>query len=63
VPLLTRDEAMTRLRLSSSHFSKVVNGKIKGLPKLPVVQIGRRQLFRPEVLEQWTLDVEARRCR
>ena len=60
--LLTRTEAMDRLRLKASHFSKLVNGKIKGLPMLPVVQIGRRQLFRPEAVEQWIIDVEATHC-
>jgi hypothetical protein len=60
--LLTRDEAMDRLRLKASHFSKLVNGKIKGLPTLPMVTIGRRQLFRAEALDQWILDVENRRC-
>jgi len=56
--LLTRAEAMGRLRLKSSHFSKVVSGKIKGLPKLPVVQIGRCQFFRPEAIDRWILDAE-----
>ena len=57
-PLLTRDETMERLRLKSAHFSKLVNGKVKGLPPLPVVQIGRRQLFREEAIQQWIIDVE-----
>jgi hypothetical protein len=56
--LLTRAEAMDRLRLKSSHFSKVVSGKIKGLPRLPVVQIGRCQFFRPEAVERWILEAE-----
>ena len=43
--LLNRLEAMERLRLKSAHFSKVVAGKIKGLPLLACVRIGRRQLF------------------
>jgi hypothetical protein len=49
---------MERLRLKAAHFSKLVNGKVKGLPPLPVVQIGRRQLFREESVQQWILDVE-----
>lgn len=56
--LLTRKEAMDRLRLKGSHFSKLVNGKIDGLPRLPVVKIGRRLLFRPEAVERWLIDVE-----
>jgi hypothetical protein len=56
--LQTRMETMDRLGLKASHFSKLVNGKIKGLPTLPMVKIGRRQLFRPESIEQWILDAE-----
>jgi hypothetical protein len=61
--LLTREEVMERLRLKASHFSKIVNGRVKGLPPLPVVALGRRQLFRPEALEEWILTVEGKRCR
>jgi hypothetical protein len=60
--LLTRREAMDRLRLKSSHFSKVVHGKVKGLPALPVVQIGRCQFFRLESIERWILEVENTQC-
>jgi hypothetical protein len=60
--LLTRDEAMAWVRLKPSFFSKVVNGKVKGLPPLPVVRIGRRQFFREESLNQWINDVEAKSC-
>lgn len=56
--LLTREETMARLRLKAAHFSKLVNGKIRGLPPLPCVQIGRRQLFREEAVQQWIIDVE-----
>jgi len=56
--LLTREEAMTRLRLKPAFFSKIVNGKVKGLPRLPAVVIGRRQLFRDESLDKWILEVE-----
>ena len=49
---------MARLRLKAAHFSKLVNGKVKGLPPLPCVQISRRQLFREESVQQWIIDVE-----
>jgi hypothetical protein len=53
---------MARLRLKAAHFSKLVDGKVKGLPPLPCVQIGRRQLFREESVQQW-IDVEkTRKC-
>jgi hypothetical protein len=57
--LWTRKEAIMLLRLSPSHFSKVVNGKVKGLPTLPVIHIGRRQLFQRASLDQWIKEVEA----
>jgi hypothetical protein len=56
--LLTRSEAMARLRLKSSHFSKVVSGKIRGLPRLPVLQIGRCQFFRRAAIERWIIEAE-----
>ena len=28
--LLTREETMARLRLKAAHFSKLVNGKVRG---------------------------------
>jgi len=60
--LLTREEAMARLRLKAAFFSKITNGKVKGLPTLTSVRIGRRQLFREETLNQWIIDVESRSC-
>jgi hypothetical protein len=49
---------MRRLRIKPSHFSKVVNGKVAGLPPIPCVLIGRRQLFNEDSLEKWVLEVE-----
>lgn len=60
--LLTREEAMARLRLKPAFFSKVASGKVKGLPALACVRIGRRQLFREETIDRWILDVEANSC-
>ncbi len=57
--LLTRAETIARLRLKPAFFSKIANGKVKSLPRLKVVQMGRRQMFREETIEQWILDVEA----
>jgi hypothetical protein len=60
--LLTRKEAMEKLRLKPAHFSKVASGKVKGLPRLASVRIGRRQLFREETLERWVVEVEKLSC-
>lgn len=60
--LLTREEAMLRLRLRPAFFSKLVNGKVKGTPPPPCLKIGRRQLFCEDSLEAWLKDREARSC-
>jgi hypothetical protein len=60
--LFTRKEAMDKLRLKPAHFSKVANGKVKGLPKLACVRIGRRQLFREDTIDRWIIAVEEQSC-
>jgi hypothetical protein len=60
--LLTRSEVIVRLRVTPGHFSKIVNGKVKGLPRLPAVLLGRRQLFREETIDAWLREVEALSC-
>ena len=52
-------EAAALVRCSRAHLSNVVNGKIRGIPRLPAVRIGRRVLFRRESLELWLQQVEA----
>jgi excisionase family DNA binding protein len=32
-----------RLNCSKSHVSKLINGKVKGVPALPYVKLGRRR--------------------
>jgi hypothetical protein len=61
--ILTREEAMEKLRLKPSFFSKIVNGKVKGLPRIPSVQLGRKQLFREESLNEWVAKVEELSCK
>ena len=60
--ILTREEAMLRLRLKPAFFSKLVNGKVKGVPPPPCLRIGRRQLFAEDSLENWAKELEARPC-
>jgi len=60
--ILTREETIAKVRLKAAHFSKVVNGKVRGLPRLACVRIGRRQLFREETVDRWILEVEAQSC-
>lgn len=56
--LKTRAEVLAMLKVSPGHLSKIVNGKVKGLPRLRPVNIGRRQLFREETVNKWLAEVE-----
>jgi hypothetical protein len=41
------------LQISKSHLSKVITGKIKGVPTLRHARVGRRVLFKREWADQW----------
>ena len=45
--LYTRQEAIDMLRVSPAFFSKLVNGKVKGLPPPPRVPMGEREFPDP----------------
>lgn len=57
--VLNLAEAARFVRCSRSHLSNIVKGKVKGIPRLPSVRVGRRILFRRESLEQWLEHVES----
>jgi excisionase family DNA binding protein len=57
--VLNLTEAAALLRCSRAHLCNIVNGKIRGIPSLPSLRIGRRVLFRRESLEQWLRQIEA----
>ena len=58
-PILNLAEAAKLVRCSRAHLCNVISGKVRGIPHLPTVRIGRRVLFRRESLEQWLREVEA----
>jgi excisionase family DNA binding protein len=58
--VLTIAEVARELRCSKAHLHNVINGKVHGLPPLPVLRIGRRMLIRHEALKAWMLSLEAR---
>ena len=58
--VLTLAEVASELRCSKAHMSHIVNGKVAGLPPLPVARIGRRVLIRREALLKWLWTVEGR---
>ena len=57
--VLNLAEAAALVRCSRAHLSNIINGKIRGVPRLPSVRIGRRVLFRRETLELWLQQIES----
>ena len=57
--VLNLAEAAALVRCSRAHLSNAVNGKVRGIPRLPTLRIGRRVLFRRESLEVWLQQVES----
>jgi excisionase family DNA binding protein len=51
--VLTLDEAAEILRVSSSHLMNLIHGRVRGVPPLPHLSIGRRTLILRESLERW----------
>lgn len=56
--VLNLAEAAALVRCSRAHLSNIINGKVRGIPHLPILRIGRRVLFRRESLELWLQRVE-----
>jgi len=56
--ILNLAEAALLVRCSRAHLCNIVHGKVRGIPRLPTVRIGRRVLFRRESLEQWLREIE-----
>jgi excisionase family DNA binding protein len=52
-PILTLKEVAQILRCSKAHVANVINGHVKGLPRLTHFALGRRKLVRREWLDQW----------
>ncbi len=57
--ILTLPEAAKFLRMSRSHLLNILKGKVRGVPALPYIRVGRRLLLRRAALEQWLLEAEA----
>lgn len=48
------------IRCSKAHVANALQGKIKGLPRLTHIPLGRRKVIRREWLQQW---LEANKAR
>ena len=51
--VLTLKQAAAYLRISKAHLSKVINGKVIGVPPLRHAQIGRRILIKREWADEF----------
>lgn len=56
--LLNAREAQKRLGISQAQLSKLINGKVRNVPPLPCVRIGRQVKFREESIDKWVEGVE-----
>ena len=56
--VLTVREVDLELRCSVAHVYNVINGKVKNVPRLPTVAVGRRKLIQRDTLEQWKKSYE-----
>jgi hypothetical protein len=53
VDSLTVKEVAGILRCSKAHALNIIEGRIRGLPKLPHLNFGRRKVVRKEWLDSW----------
>jgi len=51
--ILTLLEVSKRLRCSKAHAARLINGKVRGLPPLTHVAMGRRKVVPEEWLDEW----------
>lgn len=51
--ILTIKDVATILRCSKAHVTNVLYGKVRGVPRLTHVNLGRRKLVRREWLDKW----------
>ena len=59
--ILTIPEVAEDLRCSKAHVYNIVNGKVAGVSRLPVIMLGRRKLVRRASLERWKCAIEQER--
>jgi hypothetical protein len=55
-----RRSSLRKTHLYHRLLGHIINGKVAGLPPLPVARIGRRVIIRREALVKWLWIVEGR---
>lgn len=58
--ILTVKEVANILRCSKTHVLNALEGKVRGLPKLTHLSLGRRKVVRKDWLDQWMEDNRTR---
>jgi hypothetical protein len=56
--LLTFKDLLGRLRCSKGQFSKIINGKVSGVPRLKTIRVGRRVFVRQATFTRWLRELE-----
>jgi excisionase family DNA binding protein len=51
--ILTVLEVARELRCSKGHVHNLINGRVHGIPPLPALRLGRRQVVRRSSLDEW----------
>lgn len=51
--VMTIGEVAVALRCSKAHVYNAINGKLRGVGRLPAITMGRRKLVRRTSLERW----------
>jgi len=59
--VLTVPELAAELRCSKAHVSNLMNGKVRGVPTLTHVSLGRRKVVHRRWLESW-MNSLSKRC-
>jgi hypothetical protein len=58
--MLDMNTVAKRIGCSKGHVSKLINGKVKGAPRLPCVPVGRRKFVIESTLEEYLKDLETK---
>ncbi|MBV8895956.1 MAG: helix-turn-helix domain-containing protein, partial [Acidobacteriaceae bacterium] len=58
--ILTVTEAAHELRCSKAHLHNIISGKVRDLPPVPVLRLGRRRLIRLDALQTWLRSLDIR---
>jgi len=56
--VITVSEVAAELRCSKAHVYNAINGKVRGVSRLPAITMGRRRLVRRSSLESWKMTNE-----